>query len=84
MKEVKDHTVSKTMGFNFEYFTLLEKNIGLVEMGGSDLVRELWEEMYNYVKFNVVIFVLKYNKAIFDSQSNDLLSMTDSKNFSHH
>ena len=80
MKEVKEISSSKTVGFNFEYFTMHEKNLGVIDMGGSDLVRELWDEMYNYVQFDIVFFVLKYNKMLFQANSSGETLLNESTN----
>ena len=79
MKEVPDTELSSTLGFNFEYFSTEGKNVGVIEMGGSDLVREYWEEMYSYVKLDVVIYVLRYRENMFHMKaSNDVLLHSES------
>ena len=78
MKEVKDDQVSRTLGFNLEYFETMGETVGVIEMGGKDVVhlhnlmrqvQEFWEDMYSYVKIEVVMYVINFNSNLFSDSS---------------
>ena len=61
---LKEGEINETFGYNYEILNVGDTNIGFWDVGGRDLMCNLWKDIYSAIELDFMIFVIKYDEKL--------------------